>query len=156
MGIRPINKDADPDETPQEKKEINVYIGNSQRVEGQIITFNVGITDVLEHDLLVDITTLLNGSAESEDFNAVTGQVKIVAGATVGYFHVQTNEDDDTDVETFGVAFTENYTYSGDDLESLSFSDSAVGTILEGNVPGSYKDKIKYANNFSLYIREVA
>jgi len=77
MGIRLINKDADPDETPEEKKEINVYIGDSQRLEGQIITFNVGITDVLEHDLLVDIKTLLNGSAESEDFNAVTGQVRI-------------------------------------------------------------------------------
>ncbi|WP_310442559.1 Ig-like domain-containing protein [Sulfurimonas sp.] len=128
----------DGSETDPNKKDIEIYVGDATVTEGGTLEFTIGIDNTLDEDLVVNVSTYFNGSANSSDLSGTTnGTITIKAGTTYGTFEIATL--DDTIVEP-----TENFIfavtglakpYGGDDMNSFLIKNAGEGNIVDNDVP---------------------
>lgn len=81
-------------ETDPNKKDIEIYVGDATVTEGGTLEFTIGIDNTLDEDLVVNVSSYWNGSANSNDLSGTTnGTITIKAGTTYGTFEIATLDD---------------------------------------------------------------
>ncbi|WP_421716862.1 calcium-binding protein [Arcobacter arenosus] len=92
-------------------------------------SIKVSISEVLDEDLTLTIQTQ-DGSASSQDYQSVSGRnITIKAGSKETTFNIGISDDDEEEsTEEFKV-IASNYTYIGEDLNSIQFKDGSVSII---------------------------
>ena len=131
MGIK-LDIDAN-DEDPT-KKDIEIYVGDATVTESGTLEFTIGIDNTLDKDLVVNVSSYFNGSANSNDLSSpISGTVTIKAGTTFGTFEIATFDDTILEpIENFIFAVTGLAEAYGDKI-SINNTSTCQNVLLANN-----------------------
>lgn len=123
------------------RKEIEIYVGDAIVTEGGDLEFTVGLNvSGLDADLTMDVEVFYSGNADSSDLTGLTtGKLTILKGQPAGTFTISTNDDNiPEDIENFSFVVTgvDINGYTGNDIGSYLIMNAGTGTITDNDGNG--------------------